>query len=69
MKGYRLPYTTPFCDFVLTLKLLSSDQSQILRDTSNELLNTHKVPLDSQCNVGNPGSYGECYAHYIFTYL
>ena len=30
-----------FSHFVLSLKLLSGDQSQSLRDASNELLNTH----------------------------
>ena len=29
------PWVTPFCHFVLALRLLSGDRSQILRDTSN----------------------------------
>ena len=43
---------------LLGLKLLSGDQSNILRHVSNELLNTHKITIDSQCNYGYPGSCG-----------
>ena len=43
-------------NLVLALKLLSVDQSQILRDTGNELLNTHKISINSQCNDGYPGN-------------
>ena len=39
-----------FFHFVLAIKLLSSDRSLILRDASNELLNTHKILIDSQCD-------------------
>ena len=28
-----------------------------LRDASNELLNTHKIPIDSQCNDGRPEDF------------
>ena len=45
------PRVTPFCHFALALKLLSSDRSQILRDTCNESVNNHKNPIDSQCNT------------------
>ena len=52
------PTFLPFC-FSLVLKLLSRCRSQILHETSrpNELLNTHKIPIDSQCNDGYPGSW------------
>ena len=36
--------------------------SQNLRDTSNELLNTHKIPIDSKCNDGYSGSCGKVLA-------
>ena len=36
-------WVTPFCHFVLSLKLISSDGSQILRHASDELLNAHKA--------------------------
>ena len=38
--------------FVSALKLLSGDRSQILRDISNESLNAHNIPMDSQCDDG-----------------
>ena len=39
-----ITWVTHFWYFVLVLKLLSGDRSQILRIASNELLNTHKFP-------------------------
>ena len=49
------PWLTPFCHFVLAFKLLSGDRSQICRDANNGLLNTHKIPTDSECNDLYPG--------------
>ena len=53
------PWVTPFCQFVLALKLLSGDQSQILRDVSNTLVNAHKILIDSQGNEDYPTSCGK----------
>ena len=47
---YTAPWVTPFCHFVLTLKLLSCDRSQIWRDANNGLLYTHKIPIHWQSN-------------------
>ena len=46
-------------DNVLALNVLYGDWSQILRCTSNELLNTHKIHIDLQCTEGYPGSCGK----------
>ena len=53
------PWITPFSHFDTALQLLSSDQSQILRDASNELLNAHVISIDSQHDYGYPGSCGK----------
>ena len=53
------PWVTPFYYFVLALKLLSGDRSQILRDDSKVLLDTHQIPIDSQCKDENPVSRGK----------
>ena len=45
----------PFCHFVLELKFLYRDQSQILHDASNELLNIRKIFINSLCYDGCPG--------------
>ena len=52
-------WVTPSCHFVSALKLLSGDRSQIFYDASNELLNTHELLIDSQCNYGYAGSCGK----------
>ena len=39
-----------FCRFVLTLEWLTGDWLQICRDASDELLNTHNIPIDSKRN-------------------
>ena len=49
-------WATRFYHFVLALKLLSGDRSQILRDTNNELLNTYTIFIGSQSNEEHPGS-------------
>ena len=51
-------WVTPFRHFVLGLKFLSGDQSNILLHVSNELLNTHKITIDSQCYCWYSGSCG-----------
>ena len=50
------PPVTSCCRFVLALKLLCEERSQIMRDASNKLLNIHNIYIDSQCNDGYPGS-------------
>ena len=40
-------WVTHFCYSVFALKLLSDNLSQISRKTSNELLNAHKIFIDS----------------------
>ena len=42
------------CWEFLSLKLLTSD---LLRDASNELLNAHRMFIDSQYNDGCPGRF------------
>ena len=37
---------------------------EILRDASNELLNSHKILIDSKCNYGYPISYWKVKAKY-----
>ena len=54
------PWVTLICHLVSTLKLLSSDWSQIMRDFNNELLSKHKIPIDLQHNYGIPGRFGKC---------
>ena len=46
-------------NLVFLLKLISSEWSQIVRDGSNELTNTHKIPTYSQCNDKYRGSCGK----------
>ena len=41
------PQVTSFLSFVSALKLLSGYQSQILRDSSNECLNTHRIYIQN----------------------
>ena len=59
----------PFCHFVLSLKLLSGDQSQILRGASNKSLKTHKIPIDSQCKDWYAGCCGKFLANDTFLYI
>ena len=40
-------WVTPFCYFVLALKLLYEERSQIMRDASNKLLIEHNIFIDS----------------------
>ena len=58
------PWVTPFRHFVLALTLLCGKRSQILRDPSNKLLNTHRMFIDLQCNNGYSGSCERSYMKY-----
>ena len=46
---------TYICHFVLWLELFYGHRSQILRETSNELLNIQHIPIDSQISDRCPG--------------
>ena len=45
-------------------ELLSGDRAQILRDATNESLNTHNIFIDSECNDGYLGSCGKFSVRY-----
>ena len=53
---HLLAHVLPFC---FSAEIVIGDRWQILRYVSNELLNTHKIPIKAKCNDEKPQICGK----------